>query len=55
MSTFKRKRKKQEIRQHRELVYGYAIDGIIKLIHKEPNPRPPEYATERFKKLKQVR
>ena len=55
MNIAKRKYKKQRIRQHRELVYGYAIDGIIKLIHEQPNSRPPEYATERFKKLKQVR
>ncbi len=55
MNTAKRKRKKIEIKQHRQMVYEYALDGIIKMIHEQPNPRPPAYATERFSKLKEVR
>lgn len=49
MNTLKRKRKKQEIKQHREMVYRNALE---KLFNGEV---PPEYVTERFEKLKQVR
>jgi len=49
MNKAKRNRKKIEIKQHRELVYGYALDKLIE------GKRPPEYVTERYTKLKQVR
>jgi hypothetical protein len=49
MSTFKRKRKKQEIRQHRQMVYEAVLDKVIS------GEKPPEYLRERFEKLKQVK
>ncbi len=49
MNIGKRKRKKQEIRQHRQRVYEAVLDQVIAGV------KPPEYLHERFVKLKQVR
>lgn len=49
MNTAKRKRKKVEIKRHRQVVYDATLDAVIR------GEKPPEYLHERFLKLKEVR
>jgi len=49
MNTAKRKRKKIEIKKHRQMVYEATLDAVM------AGEKPPEYLHERYLKLKQVR
>lgn len=49
MNNSRRKRKKRECKQHREMVYEHALDKLVN------GKCPPEYVHFRYQKLKEVR
>jgi len=49
MNIAKRKRKKAECKQHRQMVYEATLDAVI------AGKKPPEYLHKRYLKLKEVK
>lgn len=49
MKPARAKRKRKECQNHREIVYGNALDRLIE------GKSDPEYVKNRFDKLKQIR